>query len=190
MRLSLPRLTIFLALGVSPTTAFVIPGNNNFHTSHTSYTPIFTSTALHAKKMKGNTPKDAALAALEALEAQEQNNGGGTAVAIDFDDDEPMSKKDKMKAQKKAQKANNGAAVANGAPADLDALLADEPLSKKEQMALEKKRQKEAKKQQSEEERKMKEEMEEIEKNKRKKALKVCCIIRFYNIDTHYLVHS
>lgn len=82
-----------------------------------------------------------------------------------------------MKAQKKAKK--GGAAAAANVP-DLDALLAgveDEPLSKKEQMALEKKRQKEAKKQQSDEERKMKEEMEEMEKNKRKKALKVCCFV-------------
>lgn len=164
MRLLLPRLTIFLALGVSPTTAFVIPGSN-LHNSPASYT--ITSTALHAKK--GSSPKDAALAALEALEAQEQN-AGGTAVALNFDDDEPMSKKDMMKAQKKAKKVNG---AVNGAPPDLDALLADEPLSKKEQMALEKKRQKEAKKQQTEEERKQKEEMEEIAKNKRKKALKV-----------------
>jgi hypothetical protein len=165
MRLLLPSLTIFLALGVSPTTAFVIPGSN-LHNSPASY--VITSTALHAKK-KGNSPKDAALAALEALEAQEQK-AGGTAVALNFDDDEPMSKKDLMKAQKKEKKANG---AVNGAPPDLDALLADEPLSKKEQMALEKKRQKEAKKQQNEEERKQKEEMEEIAKNKRKKALKV-----------------
>ena len=85
-----------------------------------------------------------------------------------------------MKQQKKNAKKNG--AVANGAPDDLDALLAavdDGGLTKKEQMALEKQRQKEAKKQQSEEERKMKEEMEEREKNKRKKALKVCMVSRW-----------
>lgn len=173
MRLSLPRLTIFLALGVSPTTiAFVIPTNTVAHRT------LFSNTALSAKKKKGNAAKDAALAALEALEAAEQNTAT-TAVADPFDDDEPMSKKDMMKAQKKANK--NGAAVTNGA--DLDALVAaveDEPLSKKEQMALEKKRQKEAKKQKSDEERKMKEELEEIEKNKRKKALKVRLLLGLF----------
>ena len=170
MRLSLPRLTIFLALGVSPTaTAFTIPSKT---IAPALSTPFTQKTALYAKKKKGNAAKDAALAALEALEAAEQNTGATTAIADPFDDDEPMSKKDMMKAQKKAKK--GGAAAAANVP-DLDALLAgveDEPLSKKEQMALEKKRQKEAKKQQNDEERKMKEEMEEMEKNKRKKALK------------------
>ena len=179
MRLSLPRLTIFLALGVSPTaTAFTIPSNT---IAPALSTPFTQKTALYAKKKKGNAAKDAALAALEALEAAEQNTGATTAIADPFDDDEPMSKKDMMKAQKKAKK--GGAAAAANVP-DLDALLTgveDEPLSKKEQMALEKKRQKEAKKQQNDEERKMKEEMEEMEKNKRKKALKVSCFVLSYS---------
>jgi hypothetical protein len=169
MRLSLPRLTIFLALGVSPSTAFVIPSNRLPLTATPSYS-AFSNTALSAKKKKGNTPKDAALAALEALEAQEQN--GGVAVAVADFDDETMSKKDLMKQQKKAQKTKG---AANGAP-DLDALLAaveGEGLTMKEQMALEKKKQKEAKKQKDDEEKKMKEEMEERERNKRKKALQV-----------------
>ena len=56
--------------------------------------------------------------------------------------------------------------------ATLDFLDEDVPLSKKEQMALEKKRQKEFKKVQKEQERVAAEEQAEIEKNKRKKALK------------------
>ena len=54
---------------------------------------------------------------------------------------------------------------------DFDAFL-DEPLTKKEQMALEKQRQKEEKKAQKEQERMAAAEKDEMEKNKRKKALK------------------
>lgn len=197
MRLSLPRLTILLALGVSPTQAFTIPSSPRcIGTTFTSRTCSISNTALHAKKNKGNAAKDAALAALEALEAQE--GGVATATALDFDDDEPMSKKDLMKQKKKDKGANgatNGAANgANGGAADLDALLSafddDAGLTKKEQMALEKRKQKEAKKVQNEEERKMKEEMEERERNKRKKALKVSLSQTFthfvLNVITHY----
>lgn len=189
MRLSLPRLTILIALGVSPSAPFVIPScssRNSLSISTISQQRLFATfshTALYAKKKAKNTAKDAALAALEALEAQDQQST--SSVALDFDDDEPLSKKDLLKQQKKAK--NNGAVATNGAPADLDAILAavDEvPLSKKEQMALEKKKQKEAKRLQVEEERKVKEEIDEREKNKRKKALKVghvcvsflCCL--------------
>lgn len=192
MRLSLPRLTILTALGVSPSTPFVIPslsGGNYLSTTSTlsqqQAIATFSNTALHAKKKAKNTAKDAALAALEALEAQDQQST--SPVALDFDDDEPLSKKDLLKQQKKSK--SNGAVATNGAPADLDAILAavdEEPLSKKEQMALEKKKQKEAKRLQVEEERKMKEEMDEMEKNKRKKALKVgsvCVYLSFILCD-------
>ena len=100
------------------------------------------STALYAAKKKVNAAKNAALAALEALEAQESNVAG----------------------------ANTGAAKASAtAIFDDDD---DEPLSKKDQIALEKKRQKEMKKQQKDQERIVAAEQDEIEKNKRKRALK------------------
>ncbi|KAL7479249.1 hypothetical protein ACHAW6_004985 [Cyclotella cf. meneghiniana] len=187
MRLTLPRLTILLALGVSPATTFVLPRTANIRSApklllpriNTIDTapPSSSASALHAKKKTGNSAKDAALAALDALEAREQAaaSRGSVATALDFDD-EPLSKKDLIKMEKKKAKNNANGAAANGA-ADLDALLAavdieETGLTKKEQMALEKKRLREAKKASSEEERKMREEMEEMEKNKRKKALK------------------
>eukprot|EP00569_Conticribra_weissflogii_P008144 CAMPEP_0171337532 /NCGR_PEP_ID=MMETSP0878-20121228/6736_1 /TAXON_ID=67004 /ORGANISM="Thalassiosira weissflogii, Strain CCMP1336" /LENGTH=961 /DNA_ID=CAMNT_0011839157 /DNA_START=149 /DNA_END=3034 /DNA_ORIENTATION=+ len=155
-------------------------------TSTSASTSMITSSALSAKKNKGNSAKDAALAALEALEAQEakQSSPVATAGILEFDDDdEGLSLKEKMALEKKKQKKqpkddndnNNNGGAANGAPANLDALLSDlddEPLSKKEQMALEKKRQKEAKKAKADAEKAAQTEMEEIEKNKRKKALK------------------
>ena len=103
-----------------------------------------TTTALYAKKKKGkNTPKDAALAALEAIEAQEHTTNGATTSA----------------------------AVAT-ATLPFDEAIANEPLTKKEQMTLEKQRQKEAKKVQREQERLASLEQDTIEKNTRKKALR------------------
>lgn len=195
MKIVLPRALLLIALGVNPADCFTVvktsssalaPRVTNFqrtllHTSPTS-SIASSSTALHAKKKKGNSAKDAALAALEAIEAQENSaaSSGGTktATALLFDDDEPLSKKEQMALEKKNKKSNNnvGAApAANGAAAaNLDLLLdsLDEPLTKKEQMALEKQREKEAKKAQKEQERLAAAEKDEIEKNKRKKALK------------------
>jgi len=177
MRLLFPPISLLLALGIPIANGFTLPqqttapsggitNQNTFdstlqrkllYTSYASPTistsstiPISTtkSTALYAKKKKGNkklaNAKDAALAALEAIEAQE--NAASTPD-------------------------NNNTPAAQTSVATLD-FLEDEPLSKKEQMALQKKQQKEAKKQQKEQERLAKEEKDEIEKNKRKKALK------------------
>jgi len=109
--------------------------------------PAASATALHAKKKKGgnkNKAKDAALAALDALEAQADGPaaGGGAATAtLDWDDaDEPLSKKEQMALEKKRQKeAKKAQSAAPPAAAAVDALPwdeEDEPLSKKEQMAL------------------------------------------------------
>jgi len=174
MRLLFPPISLLLALGIPIVNGFTIPqttapsggiaNQNTFdstlqrkllYTSYASTTistsstiPISTtkSTALYAKKKKGNkklaNAKDAALAALEAIEAQEASSSTPDVT--------PQQ---------------------STSVATLD-FLEDEPLSKKEQMALQKKQQKEAKKQQKEQERLAKEEKDEIEKNKRKKALK------------------
>eukprot|EP00578_Thalassiosira_sp_NH16_P010815 CAMPEP_0181120878 /NCGR_PEP_ID=MMETSP1071-20121207/24414_1 /TAXON_ID=35127 /ORGANISM="Thalassiosira sp., Strain NH16" /LENGTH=929 /DNA_ID=CAMNT_0023205609 /DNA_START=19 /DNA_END=2808 /DNA_ORIENTATION=- len=108
------------------------------------------NTALRAKKKKkggggggaAQKAKDAALAALEAIEAGEQQQ----------------------------QPTNNGATTTTATLDFMDET--DEPLSKKEQMALEKKRQKEEKKRGKEREREAAAEVDEMEKNKRKKALR------------------
>ena len=92
----------------------------------TSYTVV--DAALFAKKKKGKAP---------------------VAANLDFDlfDDEPMSKKDQMKAQKKVEKEEKK--VTNDrkdAFFDLDSFDDDEPMSKKDQMKAQKKTAKEAKK--------------------------------------------
>lgn len=114
-----------------------------------------TTTALSAKKKTGNKAKDAALAALEAMEQQETNASPGSGAGASHSVAAPTVAK-------------------KSGTATLDLLLLDddEPLTKKEQMELEKKRQKEAKKAKQDLERMAAVEMEEIEKNKRKKALK------------------
>ena len=195
MKLVYPPSILLVALGLSPAECFTA-----FQTSTSSaprVTATFqrtllvptpaaitspTSTTLYAKKKKGkNSPKDAALAALEAIEAQENAAAAGgtaTATALLFDDDEPLSKKEQMALEKKKKKAAKNAASKQSQPqaaaavSALDFLDDDEPLSKKEQMALEKKRQKEAKKNQKNQERQAAVEKDEMEKNKRKKALK------------------
>jgi len=76
-----------------------------------------------------------------------------------------------MALEKKNKKNGGAAPPPAAATVDFDAFL-DEPLTKKEQMALEKQRQKEEKKAQKEQERMAAAEKDEMEKNKRKKALK------------------
>jgi ATP-binding cassette subfamily F protein 3 len=64
-------------------------------------------TALFAKKKKANNAKAAALEALEALEAVDSSAGVigvATETALPWDDDEPLSKKDAIKAKKAAEK--------------------------------------------------------------------------------------
>lgn len=193
MKLVLPRALLLVALGINPSDGFTIqttvtsPSSTFFsaprvttfqRTNNNELSP--STTALYAKKKKGNAAKDAALAALEALEAQENNAAAAattsTAATAIFDDDEPLSKKEQMALEKKKKKKEAKKAANDSTSSDnnIDNLFLDddEPLSKKEQMALEKKRQKEAKKQQKAQERAVQSEMDEIEKNKRKKALK------------------
>ena len=94
-----------------------------------------------------------------ALDAKKGKKKAGKQLVSDidfdaFDDDEPMSKKDQLKAQKKAAKEAKNAQAAAPAKNDpkaaalaaLDALDLDEPMSAKEQAKLEKQRAKEAKK--------------------------------------------
>ena len=76
-----------------------------------------------------------------------------------------------MALEKKNKKKGAPPAPPAAAAVDFDAFL-DEPLTKKEQMALEKQRQKEEKKARKEQERMAAAEKDEMEKNKRKKALK------------------
>ena len=106
------------------------------------------NTALFAKK-KGKV-NNAKLAALEALEALEETtgangvNGGAAVESLPWDDDEPLSKKDALKAKKKAAKQakkNNKAAAAQDFDFDMD-----EPMSAKEKAEMEKKAKKMAKK--------------------------------------------
>jgi ATPase subunit of ABC transporter with duplicated ATPase domains len=152
MILRFPSISLLLLLGVGDVESFSLSRGTStvgicHRTSSSLSLPPRTSsaTALYAKKKKGGAAskaKDAALAALEALEASENAAAAPPAAA----------------------------AAAPTATLDWDE--EDEPLSKKEQMALEKKRQKEAKKQQKEQERAAAAEKDEMEKNKRKKALK------------------
>lgn len=90
------------------------------------------STALFAKKKKGNNAKLAALEALEALEQFDAPDVGAAAVDVM---DEPLSKKEQMelkKKQKKAQKAQQKAE--KGPAAEAAAAPPAKTMSKKEAM--------------------------------------------------------
>ena len=97
---------------------------------------------------------------LTVLNAKKKKKALVTNIDFDaFDDDEPMSKKDQLKAQKAAKKAEKAAKKEAAAPkldakaaalAALDSLdFDDEPMSAKEKAKLEKQKKKEAKKQQA-----------------------------------------
>lgn len=117
-----------------------------------------TTTLYAKKKTPGGKAKDAALAALEAMEQLVETNASSASTAVATSNAPPAAA---------TTKKPSCTTIA------LDFLLDDDtPLTKKEQMELEKKRQKEAKKAKQDSERMAAAEMEEIEKNKRKKALK------------------
>lgn len=95
---------------------------------------------------------------LTELNAKKKKKALVTNIDFDaFDDDEPMSKKDQLKAQKAAKKAAKKEAAAPKLDAKAAALAAldsldfddDEPMSAKEKAKLEKQKNKEAKKQQA-----------------------------------------
>ena len=165
MRLIFPPVSLLVALGILGVgEAFTFPqqqcssinnikNNNNAAiissslqriTSTSSTTTSSSSSALYAKKKKGgNKLSNAKDAALAALDAIE------------------------------AQENNAATSATATTTATLDFLDETEaPLSKKEQMALQKKQQQAAKKAQQEAERLVAAEKDDIEKNKRKKALK------------------
>mmetsp|Transcript_36961 Transcript_36961/g.68479 ORF Transcript_36961/g.68479 Transcript_36961/m.68479 type:complete len:889 (+) Transcript_36961:95-2761(+) len=125
MRLLFPQISLLLALGVPcDVNSFTPPQrssinwiNNAVPSQLTHSSSSQTSTALYAKKKKKNTAKDAALAALEQLEAAADAPPaavGSATATLDFldDDDAPLTKKEQMALEKKRQKEAKKAAKA------------------------------------------------------------------------------
>ncbi len=116
-----------------------------------SFTTVLTRPSFAVNSFSGNRFREAYDVADIALFAKKKKGKVPVAADLDFDafdDDEPMSKKDQMKAQKQAAKAAKKASAAKEEPVaafDLDS-IDDEPMSKKDQMKAQKKAEKEAKK--------------------------------------------